>query len=110
VSDPAVQFQKLRNLHGSAVLLSEGGKPVVVLPGFTFQSDGHSVTMDLLLRPHAHSGYPTRLFFAEQIEGKGQNWNQHRVVGRNWWAPSWNYVPESMDWPAMLCAHLRAVA
>ncbi len=45
------------------------------------------------------------LFFAEQIERKGQNWNQHRVVGAQLVAPSWNYVPESMDWPAMLCAH-----
>jgi len=66
--------------------------------------------MDLLLHPSHHSGYDTRLFFERSIEGKGTNWNQHRVADRNWWAPSWKNVKPHLTWTAMLCEHLRAVA
>jgi hypothetical protein len=97
-------------MHPSAVLLKEGGQPVALLPAFGFTAGDQSYWMDLLLVPFAHSGYVTRLFFERQIEGRASNWNQHRVVERNWWAPSWNHVPAVMRWTQMLSAHLRAVA
>lgn len=110
VTDAAANFAGLQVMHPAAVLLKEGGKPVVLLPAFGFTAAGQARRMDLLLVPFAHSGYITRLFFAEKIEGRGSNWNPHRVVERNWWAPSWNHVPESLRWTQMLSAHLRAVA
>lgn len=109
VSDPAKEFVGLKAMHGGAVLLTEGGQPVVLLPAFSFTAGGQVQTMDLLLVPFNHSGYVTRLFFERQIAGRGANWKQLRVVERNWWAPSWNHVPASMKWTQMLLAHLRAV-
>jgi hypothetical protein len=109
VSDQAKEFASLNAMHAGAVLLTEGGQPVVLLPAFSFTVAGQAQTMDLLLVPFAHSGYVTRLFFERKIEGRASNWNQHRVVERNWWAPSWNHVPASMRWTQMLLAHLRAV-
>ena len=109
MSDQAKQFAGLKAMHDGAVLLTEGGRPVVMMPAFRFTAGGQVETMDLLLVPFEHSGYVTRLFFARQIAGRGSNWNQHRVVERNWWAPSWNHVPASMRWTQMLLAHLRAV-
>jgi hypothetical protein len=97
-------------MHETAVLLTEGGQPVILLPAFGFTAADHSHRMDLLLVPFAHSGYVTRLFFERVIEGRGSNWTQHRLIERNWWAPSWNHVPASMQWTQMLSAHLRAVA
>jgi len=109
VNDKTTQFAGLKAMHNSAVLLAEGGQPVVLLPGFSFTAGGQAQIMDLLLVPFAHTGYDTRLFFAQAITGRASNWNQHRVVERNWWAPSWNHVPATLPWIKMLLAHLRAV-
>ena len=100
----------LRLLSPDCHLLHEGGNPVVLLPGFPFRAGDRDMKMDLLLHPSAHSGYVTRLFFAEQVQGKGANWNRHRVVDREWWAPSWKDVPPTLPWTSMLAEHLRAVA
>lgn len=110
MSDPEAEFARLKAMHETAALLKEGGRPVALLPAFTFTAAGRAETMDLLLVPFEHSGYITRLFFERRIEGRGNNWNPHRVVDRNWWSPSWNHVPATLQWPAMLCAHLRGVA
>ena len=110
MNDLAENFARLKAMHDGAVLLKEGGNPLALLPAFTFAVEGRSETMDLLLVPFQHSGYVTRLFFERKVPSRGSNWTSHRVLDRNWWAPSWNNVPATMAWPAMLCAHLRAVA
>ena len=110
MTDPDQEHAHLREMHESAVLLREGGRAVALLPAFAFTAAGSKVTMDLLLVPFAHSGYTTRLFFERVIDCCARNWTEHRVVDQNWWAPSWNNVPESAPWPQMLRAHLRAVA
>jgi hypothetical protein len=110
VSDAAREFANIQAMHADAVLLREGGQPVAFLPGFRFVAHDHPQTMDVLLVPFFHSGYVTRLFFSRKIEGRGANWNQYRLVERNWWAPSWANVPGSMPWTKMLSAHLKAVA
>ena len=108
MSDTDEKFAHLKAMHKRAVLLKEGGKPVVLLPAFSFTAVGRCETMDLLLVPFEHSGYTTRLFFERKIDDRGCNWRQHRVVDHNWWTPSWNDVPASSPWPEMLCAHLTA--
>lgn len=110
MTDAAKEFGDLQAMHAEVVLLKEGGQPVALLPGFGFTAGDQPMRMDLLLVPFAHSGYTTRLFFERQIAGCAANWNPHRVVERNWWAPSWNHVPSTMRWTQMLSAHLRAVA
>lgn len=110
VTDAAKEFANIKAMHPGAVLLKEGGQSVALLPAFGFTAGDQPYRMDLLLVPFAHSGYITRLFFEHKIDGRAGNWNQHRVVERNWWAPSWNHVPASMRWTQMLSAHLRAVA
>lgn len=109
MTDESQGFAALKALHEACRLLREGGKPVILLPGFSFRAARAAQCMDLLLYPSGHSGYATRLFFESAIAGRGSNWTQHRVIDRNWWAPSWKDVPESMPWLNMLSAHLRAV-
>jgi hypothetical protein len=110
VSDAAKEFANIKVMHAAAVLLTEGGQPVALLPGFAFTVGEQPHKMDLLLVPFAHSGYVTRLFFERQIAGRGANWKEHRVIERNWWAPSWNHVPATMPWTRMLSAHLKALS
>lgn len=103
------QFKKIKSLNKAAKLGREGGNPVVLLPQTRFQSAGRELQMDLLLHPAAHGGYPTRLFFERQVDGRGNNWTEHCVVGRRWWACSWGGIEADMSWTGMLCAHLKAV-
>lgn len=110
MSAPDDEFARIKSMHQRAVLLKEGGKPIALLPAFSFTAAGRREIMDLLLVPFEHSGYTTRLFFERQIAGRGRNWTQHRVMDRNWWVPSWNEVPASAPWSEILCNHLRAVA
>ena len=109
MSETLPGFAAIQDMHEACCLLREGGRPVVLLPAFAFRAEGRDERMDLLLHPSHHSGYATRLFFERIVVGRGVNWSQHRVVDRQWWAPSWRDVPETMAWPAILCAHLRAV-
>jgi hypothetical protein len=112
VTDTAVEFAALQAMHPSASLHTEGGNPVVLLPNFKFPAGDKTVEMTLLLYPSVHSGYVTRLFFERRLEGvgKSQNWNEHTVLARKWWAPSWKDVVADQPWTSMLGAHLRAVA
>jgi hypothetical protein len=102
------EFQKIRQVWEAAELRSEGGLPAVYLPNFHFESGGQSVTMDLLLYPHSHAGYVTRLFFRRSL-GRGPNWGSHFLCGETWWAPSWKDVGENQPWTSMLANHLKAV-
>ncbi|TAM79644.1 MAG: hypothetical protein EPN47_17740 [Acidobacteria bacterium] len=112
MTDPTAEFAAIQAMHPSASLHTEGGNPVVLLPNFKFRAGGRAVEMALLLYPSAHSGYVTRLFFERKLEGvgKSQNWKEHTVLSRKWWAPSWKDVVAAQPWTSMLGAHLRAVA
>jgi hypothetical protein len=112
VIDTAVEFAALQAMHPSAALHTEGGNPAVLLPNFKFRVGDKTVAMTLLLYPATHSGYATRLFFEQKLEGAGQsqNWTEHTVLSRKWWAPSWKDVVSDQPWTSMLGAHLRAVA
>jgi hypothetical protein len=109
VSDSAKELEGLKGMHAEVAVFKEGGQPVALLQAFGFTAGGEVLRMDLLLVPFAHTGYVTRLFFERQVANRGSNWNQHRLLERNWWAPSWNNVPVSLPWTQMLLAHLRAV-
>jgi hypothetical protein len=109
--DEKSEFAKIIALHSDAILEHEGGKPVVLLPRFTFRAGGKNHTVDLLLHPLAQQGeYHSRLYFKEKIEGTSANWQQQNALGSPWWVYSWKGVPSSMPWPNMLCEHLRAIA
>lgn len=112
MSEAAIEFAALQALHPSASLHTENSVSVAYLPDFKFRAGGKGVQMALLLYPGSHSGYVTRLFFERSLPGAGpsNNWAQHTVLGRTWWAPSWKDVTPDQPWTSMLCAHLRAVA
>lgn len=78
------EFKNIKRLYEAAKLVREGGNPVVLLPQARFQSAGREIQMDLLLYPADHSGYPTRLFFERQADGRGNDWTEHCVVGKHW--------------------------
>lgn len=104
------EIAAVKMMHAAARLLTEGGRPVVFLPGFSFRAAAKDQKMDLLLVPWEHSGYVTRLFFERPITERGQNWTQHYLIDRNWWTPSYNGVIATLPWREILCAHIRGLA
>jgi hypothetical protein len=101
----------LREVSPEAVLLSDGGKDYIFLPGLKITTDGKVRTMDALLRSGEHSGYSTRLFLAEPLPSKGQGgvWSVHSICGRTWHTWSWRDVPENLPLSQMLLEHLWAL-
>ena len=102
----------LRKLCPAAELWSEGGRPVVFLPGLRiYVRGGRTEVRDALLCPWEHSGgYSTRLFLSAAIDGvpEAKNWTSHNLQGRPWTVCSWNGVPADLPWIEILANHLRA--
>lgn len=109
---PTDQIVELKALFGEVAAAEEAGVPYLLLRGVRLPGSSSPDSVDLLLCPVAHSGYETRLFFAEQVAGpRPLNWNAHvRICGRNWVAFSWQ-VPKgtTLRFAQMVQAHLKAL-
>jgi hypothetical protein len=91
-------------------LFDETGRKVVFLPTMQFQAKSGTSTQDLLFVPFHHSGYDSRWFFTEQLlETAAQNWKQHNLIGRTWWAPSF-CVNTNLSWRDQVLQHIKAVS
>lgn len=90
------------------MIVSDCGTELVLLPGLKVRVNGHVRVLDGLLCPSELHGYTTRLFLSDQVEGKGQNWKPYVIIGRTWYAPSWQGVESTLPLPQMLLAHLDA--
>ena len=108
MSDSSEQFESVKALFSDAQLQVDGDKSVAIIPSVTFPSGGIEHTMRLLLYPHQHSGYQTRLFFERPLS-IGDNWNSHFVCDETWYAPSRQGVTAEQSWASILAQHLRAV-
>lgn len=103
-------FEALKALIPAAELFREGGVAGAYIPQLAIATQQGEVHADVLLFPHAHSGYVSRLFFERQLQGeKAQNWTSHSLGGRTWWACSWQGVEPSLPWIEVLACHLKAV-
>ena len=68
--------------------------------------------VDLLFCPEGRDGYPSRLFFSENLPTKDptRNWNgRERIMDRNWHAMSWKIENPPPTLEALLSDHLRAL-
>jgi hypothetical protein len=103
------QLDELIRQCGQVDIHAEGQNHFILLSKLQFETDGKTVTVDALLCPSAHSGYATRLFLSEQIPSKGNNWNQHQILGRNWHTWSWRDISETQRLAQILAGHLKAL-
>ena len=102
------QFEGIKVIFPDSYLSADGDKAVVIIPAATFPSGGLDHTMRLLLYPHHHSGYLTRLFFENPL-GVGNNWSAYFVCDETWNAPSYQGVTADQPWTSILAQHLRAM-
>jgi hypothetical protein len=107
---PDDQITELKSVFPNALAAKEGGITYVLLPGARLPPGCVPDTMDLLLCPAERDGYPSRLFFAAQVQSPtGRNWNGNiRVLERNWRAFSWK-IQTGLRLLQMLQAHIAAL-
>lgn len=109
MSLPDDQVSELKQLFSSIQAAKEGGITYVLIPGAKLPPGCAPEVVDLLLCPAERDGYPSRLYFAQQIaSSKNLNWNGNtRVLERNWFAYSWKVTP-GIRLAQMVQAHLQA--
>jgi hypothetical protein len=92
-----------------ARLIPDAGIDYIFLPGMKVFVGQAERVLDALLCPVQHGGYTTRLFLAEPIPQRGQNWTTHNILSRTWHTWSWNNVPANLSPMQILSAHLKAL-
>lgn len=88
---PEDQITELKNCCQAVLQCEEGDTTYFLLEGLSLPEGCVPASCDGLLCPTPHSGYPARLFFSVQVQGRyPRNWNGNlRVLERNWYAFSW---------------------
>lgn len=99
---------ELQTLCGEAKEMAEGGNNYVFLPSLKLPLGSDPAEVGALLCLNAREGYPTRLFLSARVNGKGNNWTEHRILDRTWHTWSWNNVPSDLRPMQILLDHLRA--
>ncbi len=105
------ELRELDLVCAGAKAYSEFERQYILLPQLRLPEGCTPSTVDALLCSDARDGYPTRLFFAQQIASKNSlNWNSQNVLilQKNWFAYSWNYVATGRP-IEVLAQHLKAL-
>lgn len=105
------QLEALRSLVNPNVReIEEGGYVYVYIPGLKMPPGCKPEVTDALLCPQSHSGYTSRLFYKERIQGpKALNWNgEVFVLGQKWYAFSYNNIA-NIPLLDMVINHLRGL-
>ena len=103
------QLAILRAAFPGAKPLTEGGKEFIYFPELSITVGGVTHTLQALLSPSEHSGYPTRLFLSKQIP-IALNWNHSMtMLDRTWYTWSWSGVSSSLPLLEIFLAHLAAL-
>jgi hypothetical protein len=111
VSAEDEQLAAIRRIAARARLETEGGVPVVLLPGLQVRTSVGVETMNAVLCPRGHSGYATRLLLERRVTPRANlNWQEVSALGRNWHTWSWANVPGEQPWIRILSEHLRCLS
>lgn len=88
----------------------EGGMTFYFIPRLRLPAGCIPEQVDALLCPTARDGYPSRLFFAERVQGPApRNWNgDSHILGRRWYAFSWADI-QGLPLVDLVLAHVRAL-
>jgi len=97
---------------GEATEYHEFGLHYILLPALRLPQGCTPGIVDALLSLSPRENYPTRLFFAQQVQSKNPlNWNSQSVpiLQRTWFAYSWNYVTNDSRPLEVLANHMKAL-
>lgn len=89
---PGEQMAELQRFYPDAKVIPEGGIEFIYIPNLKLPSGCTPEIVEALLCPVHRDGYPTRLFYSQQIANiPPKNWNGNiRICDRSWVSYSWN--------------------
>lgn len=104
------ELDELRKISPEAAIYSEGGKDYVLMPYVRVPDPSSALVTDLLFCPTEREGYPSRLFFAQQVPSKtARPWTSFRIIGREWWAYSWRVEAGTNSLLQLIGIHMGAL-
>jgi hypothetical protein len=95
---PPEQVEELKAYCSKLLYFEEAGRPYFRMEGLRLPPGCTPSEVEALFCPvDRGDGYPSRLFFTEQIKGPYQrNWHVNVRLGeRNWVAYSWKVAPKN---------------
>jgi hypothetical protein len=97
-------------LFPGAKRCEEGGAVFYYIPILPLPIGCIPAQTEALLCPTPRDGYPSRLYFAQQVQGPVKlNWNTTcRILERTWYAFSWSGVPGG-QLKKLIWAYVRAL-
>ncbi len=102
------QLAELIRMFPDVKEAKEAGGTYYLIPGLPMPEHCTPSTLDALLCPTARHGYRSRLFLSKQVVGStARNWNAFRILGRDWWAPSYQ-VRVDLRLAQLVAAHMTA--
>jgi hypothetical protein len=99
-------IQELVDVCGTAREVAEG---FIYLPKLRLPSGCQPAETDALLCMVAHNGYLTRLFLAQPVPSRRNDWTSFYIQGQTWYTWSWNDVSPQLRPAQALAEHLRAL-
>jgi len=105
------ELETLKLVSPEVMSAEEAGAELFMLPQFQLPPGCKPDQVDLLLCPTSRDGYPSRLYFAQQVTSPTpRNWNgQWFVLERHWHAFSWKVTAENLTLVQILQEHLEAL-
>lgn len=104
------EVEELGRVFPGVERYSEGGEEFFLLPAVRLPNGCSPQQTDLLLCPTARDGYPSRLYFAEQVQAPiTLNWNGSYTIERQWHAFSLRIEESGLRLAQIAKAHLRAL-
>jgi hypothetical protein len=107
VAFPPDQIPELKLLCDTVASCDEAAVTYLLLGGLNLPANCVPAKVDALLCVTEREGYPSRLFFAAQVQSPfARNWNfSGQICQRQWHAYSWK-VPGTMRLAQLVRAHL----
>lgn len=109
---PQDQIDELKGLCSGLSLIAEAGMQYLLIQTLVLPKGCEPPQLDVLLCPTARDGYPSRLFFAQQVKGpRPFSWNANgvRIGERHWHAFSWRIGGSNLRLAQILTSHLSAL-
>jgi hypothetical protein len=110
---PKEQIEELKLYCQKLSAVAESGVTYLYLEGLRLPAGCKPAVCDALLCPAPKDGYPSRIYFSQQIEGPyTRNWNvsNARIAERNWFAFSWRVELANPTLSQLLVGHLNGFA
>jgi hypothetical protein len=109
---PQEQIDELKAMFPGISHAEEGEFDFFFIPGLKLPPSCSPESIDVLFCPNQRGGYNSRLHFASMVQsGKALNWNGQNefILGRRWFAFSWQLPPAERRLSQMVALHLRGL-